>query len=718
MRRSNAATAVPRLLAMLCILSVFIPTFIMREPVRSLFMPLTLAVGFAMIASYLLSSTLVPVLCVWLLKHQSGAWPRKHGLLRPDAASVFEQAWSSWFVRLRWLVVPAYLAACGLVLWLVGRQVGTELFPAGRFGPVRAPLSAAAGLGLRADAADGGRSACEVIERGGRSPRTSTISMGYVGLVATEHRHQQHAAVHARARRRPAPRAARRGQRHPARRVARAAAQGPAGAGRPVADQACSEQEGVARARRSASAQAVSTFGFEPGDIVSEVMSFGSPTPVEVGRRPSPNMADAQPRARRSPAEMKKIPILRDVQLYQQLDYPTVRGRHRSREGRALSGVTVEDVADALLVGTSSSRYVAKNYWRDPKTRRRLPGPGPGAHAADEPAAAGRDACRCETVNPDANLMVRDVADGRRRAPCRARSIAASSQRYLSITANVEGEDLGRAVAAGRAGHRRRRRAAARRARRDPRPGRADERDVPVAGDRPGVSRGGDPVLLTGYFQSPRLGLISIGAVPGVLCGVAIILLLDRHDAEHRVVHGLDHVHRRLGVELGDARDVHRRPLAAGAPSAEAAVEGASERLRPILMTACAMTVGMVPMALALEEGSEMKAPLGRAVIGGLVVSTFATLLVVPAMFALVMGKKVRLAVDRPGRPRERALRPERLRRRRSIPTRITRTATETATLQPEARSRVPHPMSPRMPPPYPENTDAPRTRKGPQGGR
>ncbi len=67
---------------------------------------------------------------------------------------------------------------------------------------------------------------------------------------------------------------------------------------------------------------------------------------------------------------------------------------------------------------------------------------------------------------------------------------------------------------------------------------------------------------------------------------------------------------------------------------------GASERLRPILMTACAMTVGMVPMALALERGSQMEAPLGRAVIGGLVMSTFATLLVLPSIFALVIGRQ------------------------------------------------------------------------------
>jgi hypothetical protein len=77
-----------------------------------------------------------------------------------------------------------------------------------------------------------------------------------------------------------------------------------------------------------------------------------------------------------------------------------------------------------------------------------------------------------------------------------------------------------------------------------------------------------------------------------------------------------------------------------GKPSVEAAILGASERLRPILMTACAMTVGMVPMALALERGSQMQAPLGLAVIGGLVMSTFATLLVLPSIFAVVIGRK------------------------------------------------------------------------------
>src|SRR5262245_36208178 len=127
---ASNATAVPRLLALLCILSVFIPAFIMEDPLRSLFMPLTLGVGFAMISSYLLSSTFVPILCVRLLKHtghHAGSGGEERGLFA-RVLRVYGRA-VGWLVRLRWLVVPGYLAGCVAVLALLGLQVGTELFP-------------------------------------------------------------------------------------------------------------------------------------------------------------------------------------------------------------------------------------------------------------------------------------------------------------------------------------------------------------------------------------------------------------------------------------------------------------------------------------------------------------------------------------------------------------------------------------------------------------
>lgn len=145
-------------------------------------------------------------------------------------------------------------------------------------------------------------------------------------------------------------------------------------------------------------------------------------------------------------------------------------------------------------------------------------------------------------------------------------------------------------------------------------------------------------VLLTANFQSPRMALISIGAVPGVLAGIATILYVTNTSLNIESFMGSI---MSLGVSVSNSvllvtfMNEHWKR---GATSTEAAIVGAGERLRPILMTAGAMTVGMVPMALALEQGSEMQAPLGRAVIGGLVVSTFTTLFIVPSIFALLMG--------------------------------------------------------------------------------
>src|SRR5262249_34836185 len=112
---------------LLCILSVFVPAFIMGDPLRSLFMPLTLGVGFAMISAYLLSNTFVPVLCVYLLKPMHGRAEAKEGLFDRMLKAYGKAV--GWFVRLRWVVVPAYVAGCALILGLLGTQLGTELFP-------------------------------------------------------------------------------------------------------------------------------------------------------------------------------------------------------------------------------------------------------------------------------------------------------------------------------------------------------------------------------------------------------------------------------------------------------------------------------------------------------------------------------------------------------------------------------------------------------------
>jgi multidrug efflux pump subunit AcrB len=633
---ASNATAVPRLLALLCILSVFIPAFIMEDPLRSLFMPLTLAVGCAMISSYLLSSTFVPIMSVYLLKHK-GHGEEKPGLF-DKVIDVYRKLVGS-FVKLRWLVVLAYLAACGLVLGVLGLEVGTELFPQIDQGEFVLRFRPPPGSSYELTREMGVKCLQEIEHEAGT--KNVAITMGFVGQVAPnfgidnmvlfmrgpddgylrvalkedsgikldEFRERLRKVLPDRV----VPWLAQRLER------------GGGGGGLPKAE---AQQEAEK-----------STFGFEPGDIVSQVMSFGSSKPMAV-RIIGTDYDEVRKHADKIAGEMKKIPFLRDIGYEQTLDYPTVEVEI-DRELAGLIGVTPEHVKRALVMATASTRFSNLNYWIDVKTGfdylvqiqvppLRMDGP------------EDIEELPLESVNPLVPLMVRDVLkDGRVHTSARPGEYDRDmSQRYLTLVANVEGEDMGRAA--------KQVRKAIADAGKPPRGIHVEE-----LGSLPSMTKMFEAlgtgllvavfvilVLLTAYFQSPRLALISIGAVPGVLAGIVTVLYFTNTTVNIESFMGSIMC---LGVSVSNSvmmitfMDEHWR---AGKTSAEAAILGASERLRPILMTACAMTVGMVPMALAFERGSQMEAPLGRAVIGGLVMSTFATLLVLPSIFALIIGRQ------------------------------------------------------------------------------
>ena len=649
--RGNHITAVPRLLALLCILSVFIPAFLMAEPVRSLFVPLALAVGFAMVTSYFLSSTIVPVLSVWLLKHSGGHGdggraPPEPGrpagplsALRRRLPSLsfgrVQAAFGTgvgWLVRLRWVVVPGYLAGCGLALWVLGTRLGTELFPQVDSGEFVIRFRAPPGSNYELTRQIWTK-ALQVIEEEAGAGNVNT-SMGFAGQVSPVFSINNLILFM-------------RGPDDGQMRVAlrdgsgirlqefreRLRAAFPAKVKPWLADM-LRKQGLTPEAARERADQVI--FGFEPGDIVSEVMSFGSPTPVEVVVA-SPDLSEARVHAQRILTEMQTIPTLRDVKFRQELEYPTVP-IEIDRERAGLAGVTTRQVADAVVVAASSSRYIARNYWLDPKTgidyqvQVQVPAPRMNSPAQVETVSL-------RMVNPDLNLMIRDVARvGTGTMP--GEIDRTTMQRYVSITANVEGEDLGRAA-------------------------RRIERAVAAAGEPPkgarvltrgqvapmhemfaalatglGLAVAVILVLLTAYFESPRLALASVSSVPGVLCGVAAVLLLTGTTLNIESFMGSIMC---IGVSVSNSVMLVTfiaMEWREGKDVPEAARAGARDRLRPILMTACAMTIGMVPMALGLERGSEMQAPLGRAVIGGLVVSTFVTLFIVPSVFALLLGRR------------------------------------------------------------------------------
>ena len=628
--RGGAETAIPRFLALVCILSVFIPAFIMAEPIRSLFVPLALAVGFAMTTSYFLSSTLVPVLSVWLLKHHGKTHEEHSQGLFARVERVFGRAVRA-LVTWRWIVVPAYVVICILILLVVGTQLGMELFPQVDSGEFVLRFRAPPGSNFEITREIAVKS-LQIIEAEAGGPGSIDISMGFAGQQAPTYSMNNLILF----------------MRGPDDGQMRIALNEHSGVRldefreklrkllpekvKPWLAEVL-QQKGLTPESAARRADMV-TFGFEPGDIVSEVMSFGSPTPIEIAVA-SPNMADSKMHAMQIKSQLEQNSYLRDIGFRQSLDYPTVPVQI-DRERAGLSGLTARDVADAILVSTSSSRYVARNYWRDPKT---------GIDYQVEvlvPTRRMNSTRQVETipvrhVEGGPSVLVRDVANVTT-GSMPGQYDRSTMQRYVSLTANVEGEDLGRAA---RQVHQ-----AIDAAGQPPKGVRVEVRGqiTPMEEMFCSMSIGLAAavvtilILLTAYFESPRLALSAIGAVPGVLSGVVLMLFLTRTTLNIESFMGSIMC---IGVSLANSVMIVSfiaRDWRNGKNTFEAAWSGAQERLRPILMTACAMIVGMVPMALALEHGTEMQAPLGRAVIGGLIVSTFATLFIVPALFALLMG--------------------------------------------------------------------------------
>jgi multidrug efflux pump subunit AcrB len=145
-------------------------------------------------------------------------------------------------------------------------------------------------------------------------------------------------------------------------------------------------------------------------------------------------------------------------------------------------------------------------------------------------------------------------------------------------------------------------------------------------------------LLLTAYFQSPRLALVAVSTTPAVLAGVVLALLVTRTTLNIQSFMGAIMA---VGVAVANAIllvTFAEQNRGEGRPAGDAAVQGAKHRMRPIVMTSCAMIAGMVPLSLGLGESGEQTAPLGRAVIGGLAVATFATLFILPSVFAVVQG--------------------------------------------------------------------------------
>ena len=602
---ASRQTTTARLLSMLCVLAVFLPALFMTGVGRQLFVPLSLAVGFAMLASYLISSTLVPVISTWILRP---------GHVEP---SFFDKLRSSYhrrldrLLRFRWVVVAGYIVATALVIAVLLPWIGTEIFPRVESRQLQLRLRAPTGTRLERTELLALK-AMDVIQ-GQVGPNNVEITTSFIGVPTPNYpintiylfTSGQHEAV----------------------------------LGVALKPSAPAVTDALKEALRRDLKQALPnvTVSFEAGDIISQVMSFGSPTPLEVAVQ-GPSLAVSRPFADKVYAELAKVGSLRDLQYAQSLEYPSLQIQiDRDRAGQY--GVTTAEVARSLVAATSSSRYTDLNFWRDPTSGNgfQIQVEIPQSKIASIDDVADLPVVPRTNSNGIGRPLVADLARVDYGTTF-GEVDRYNMQRVISFTANIHSKPLGAVIgeirdAIGRAGT-------------APRGvnvfmrGQVPAFQETLSGLRSGLLLAVVVIflLLAANFQSVRLAIAVISPVPAVICGVLITLLITRTTLNVQSFMGAIMA---IGISVANAILLVIFAEAArqdGAAAHEASLQGARGRLRAILMTAFAMIAGMIPMALGFGEGGQA-APLGRAVIGGLLFATAATLLVLPAVYGLAQQR-------------------------------------------------------------------------------
>ncbi|HEU5334679.1 MAG TPA: efflux RND transporter permease subunit, partial [Terriglobales bacterium] len=556
--------------------------------------------------SFILSSTLVPVLFIWMHQQPSGS----HG---EDARfERFREKYSrlvTSFFGKRNTIVAVYLVATVAIVLLLGPRLGREIFPRVEGNQFQLRLRAPAGTRIETTAEITAKALAEIRKLAG--PGNVSSSIGYVGTYPPSYPVNLIFLWTS----------------GPQEGVLRVAL-------RKDAPIRIAQFEDQLRERLPAVLPGT-TVSFEPGDIVSQILDFGAPTPIEVAVN-GPHMAINHAYAEKLQAQLSRNRYLRDLQYGQPLEYPSLNVEiDRVRAGQL--GITAQQVAQSLSAATWSSRFVARNFWQDPES-------GIGyqvqVEVPQEQMASIEDVSKIPLMQNRASNHP-NLGDVARLS---YGNVVGEYDRYnmermVSLTANVEGEDMGRA---------------------------GDQIDAAIraAGPPPrGVTvhvRGQVApmretlrnlelsvafailvifLLLAANFQSFRLATVVLSTAPAVIAGVVIALLISGTTLNMQSFMGAIMA---LGVSVANSillvtfAEERRRE---GAGAMEASLYGSTSRLRPILMTSMAMVAGMLPMALALGEGSQQSAPLGRAVIGGLIASTLATLLVLPMVFAGVQEK-------------------------------------------------------------------------------
>ncbi len=619
-------TMVPQLLAMLSVVAVFIPSFFMVGITRELFIPLSLSVGFAMIASTILASTLVPIMSAWLLNPHVEKHDSKFDWL--DFLKERLNDVVNLLLPLRYVVAAVYLVVSVTLVVILYQSIGKEMFPSSASSQFRVRVTAP--TGMRVEALE--RRVIVALEqiKQEAGPGNLESSLGYAGqqppmfpissaFLWTSGPHQAVLDVQLR-------------------------------------DDARIDMSKFKDRLRQRLRKVLpdTNFSFEPGDLVSQIMNLGSPTPISVQIMGHNLIADKL-FATKIFNEMAKMKSLRDLQWGQPLDYPTCQ-IDIDRELAGQLGVTAEEVGMSLQPAIFSSRFVNLSLWRDKNSgfsyQVQVQVPQDQIKSKDDianfptMASTRKEEMAAKGSEEDSDIE-KDYpgAHTRRRQHPLISDVAKvaygvtngefdryNMMRTLSLTANIAGNDLGSVGDAVRA--------AVKRAGTPP-----AQVFVEIRGQVPLLKDTFDHLLtglvlavavitlmLLAYFQALRIVVVVMSTTPAILLGVLTMLFVTGTSLNVQSFMGAI---MSIGVGIANAillvvfAEANRRE---GMSAEEAAIHAAQSRMRPILMTSIAMIAGMIPMALS----SGQSAPLGRAVIGGLFMSTLSVLILLPLIFTII----------------------------------------------------------------------------------
>jgi multidrug efflux pump subunit AcrB len=612
--------ALPALVSTLCICIVFLPMFLLAGIAKFLFIPLAEAVVFAMLASYLLSRTLVPTLARYWLKKHADRSGQSHGnpLVRFQAA--FERGFDRMQAGYRQLLLRAlengpkfvsvFLAAMlasALLAVPMGPLpgLGRDFFPSVDGGQIKLHMRARTGTRIEETAAlsDAVEATIrEVIPAKELVSIVDNLGLPYSGINLT---------------------------------YSTSAPVGPGDADiyLNLAEIHRPSREYVRLLRDTlASRYPSATFAFLPADMIGQILNFGLPAPIDV-QVTGFNVEGNRAFANQLLAKLRRVPGAVDLRIQQSSDYPQFNV-DVDRTKAQLVGLTEQAVATNMLVSLSGSFQTSPSFWVDPKSGTQY------QVAVQTPQfrlGGLNDLGNTPITGPNGGSQLLSNLSSIHRTAGPAVVTHYNATPAIDIFGSVQGADLGYVAA---------------------------EMNKIVAAAQKELPKGSKVVmrgqvqtmnasfvglflgllgaivliymLIVVNFQSLVDPFIIITALPAALAGIIWMLFLTHTTVS---VPALTGAIMCMGVATANSVLVisfARERLNAGDSATEAALQAGFTRLRPVLMTAAAMTIGMVPMALGLGDGGEQNAPLGRAVIGGLIFATVATLFFVPTVFSLI----------------------------------------------------------------------------------